>query len=148
MDLDGLPLTVQLVSGPANGNLSGSGTNLTYTPNVGFTGTNIIVFTLNNGFLNSLPATNTIIVTPRQFSGAAPQVNLNLNTLTNLGLSGSVDSTNSGLIYWLRSSTNLALPMNQWSWVSTNVFNADGSFSNALPVTPDQPQQYYRLQTQ
>jgi hypothetical protein len=43
-------------------------------------------------------------------------------------------------------TTNLALPLREWSVVSTNYFNPDGSFSNAVPASPDSPQAYYQLQ--
>ena len=54
--------------------------------------------------------------------------------------------TNGGYYYWLRSSTNLALPLTKWSIVATNPFDFQGNFSNQIPLTPGTPQQYYRLQ--
>jgi len=82
------------------------------------------------------------------FAGASPVILLHLLGPTNLVMSGNTSPANGGLPYWLRSTTNVALPLSQWSWVSTNVFNADGSFSNGLPIAPGTPQQFYRLQTQ
>jgi hypothetical protein len=64
----------------------------------------------------------------------------------NVVLSGSGGSGNG--TYWVWSTTNLALPFGQWECVMTNTFNANGSFSNALPVTPGTPQMFYRLQVQ
>jgi hypothetical protein len=40
-DVDGDPLTFVTVSQPANGSLSGTPPNLTYTSNPGFVGTNL-----------------------------------------------------------------------------------------------------------
>ena len=85
-------------------------------------------------------------VTPPHFTGPPPAVSVNCIGLTNLVLGGNVGPANGGLSYWLRSATNVALPLSQWDWVSTNVFNADGSFSNALPIAPGTPQQFYRMQ--
>jgi hypothetical protein len=85
---------------------------------------------------------------PSQFTGTPPMFSANLVAQTNLVIGGNVGAINGGLAYWLRSSTNLALPLSQWRWVSTNVFNANGSFSNGLPIAPGTPQLFYRLQTQ
>jgi hypothetical protein len=82
------------------------------------------------------------------FIGTAPLVSATQLGQAGLVMSGNVGAANVGLTYWLRCSTNLGLPLSQWNWVSTNAFNLDGSFSNALPVTPGQPQLFYRLQTQ
>ncbi len=65
---------------------------------------------------------------------------------TNLLLTGSGGPTNGTYYYWLRSSTNIALPLTNWSLVATNPFNADGTFSNQIPLTPGIPQTFYRLQ--
>ena len=55
-----------------------------------------------------------------------------------------------GGTYYVLTSTNLALPFNQWLLVSTNVLGAGGNFTftatNAL--TPNVPQQFYILQVQ
>jgi hypothetical protein len=84
---------------------------------------------------------------PPGYTGSAPVVSFNQQGQTNLVLSGNVGAANGGLPYWLRSTTNLALPMSQWDWVSTNSFNVDGTFSNTLPMLPGITQQFYRLQT-
>ena len=56
-DPDGDPLTFQVTSNPLHGALSGTAPNLSYTPYAGFS------FVVNDGFLNSAPATVTINVT-------------------------------------------------------------------------------------
>ena len=63
-----------------------------------------------------------------------------------LVLQGTGGPTNGGYYYWLRSSTNLALPLTNWSIVATNSFDAYGNYSNQIPLTPGMPQQFYRLQ--
>ena len=46
------------------------------------------------------------------------------------------------------SSTNLALPLAQWTTVATGTFDSDGTYSPTLTVNPAAPQEYYTLQTQ
>ena len=58
----GLPLTYSVVSGPANGTLSGSPPNLTYTPNSGYSGPDSFTFKANDGSTDSNIATVSIIV--------------------------------------------------------------------------------------
>jgi hypothetical protein len=144
-----------------------SSTNLTNWANASYTvtGTNvtggILNYITNAIATNGLPtyyrltvqADNLLVsstysgVTPH-FTGAQPAISVNFIGLKNVILNGNVGEINAKLPYWIRSTTNMALPLSQWDWVCTNVFNPDGSFSNALPVTPGQPQLFYRLQTQ
>ena len=64
-DVDGDPLTVTLVGGPANGtvtlNPNGS---FTYTPNLNYNGTDTFTYKANDGSLDSNVATVTISITP------------------------------------------------------------------------------------
>jgi autotransporter-associated beta strand protein len=55
-------LTYAIVTPPAQGTLSGTAPNLTYTPPAGFSGTVSFTFRVNNGTSNSAPATVSIIV--------------------------------------------------------------------------------------
>jgi hypothetical protein len=48
-------------------------------------------------------------------------------------------------LYYVVSSTDAALPLGSWATVSTNTFNADGSFVVILPVLTAEPQRYYGL---
>jgi large repetitive protein len=63
-DIEGSPLTFEILSQPANGTLTGSAPDLTYTPNANFNGQNSFTFRVNDGGLNSNIATVTINVTP------------------------------------------------------------------------------------
>ena len=104
----------------------------------------VVLFVLvQSGYLGVPPQ-----ILPTHYTGPAPVVSVNLIGSANLLLSGNVGAANGGLPYWMRSATNVALPLSQWDWVSTNVFNPDGSFSNALPAMPGTTQRFYRLQTQ
>jgi len=47
------------------------------------------------------------------------------------------------------TSTNLTLPLSQWTTNSTTTYDGNGNLVNyAIPgaVSPGQPQQFYRLQ--
>ena len=63
-DVDGDSLTYNVLSGPANGALSGTAPNLTYTPNPGFSGSDGFTFKANDGQADSNIATVSITVTP------------------------------------------------------------------------------------
>jgi PKD repeat protein len=63
-----------------------------------------------------------------------------------LVLQGTGGPTNGGYYYWLRSSTNITLPLTNWSIVATNPFDVYGNFSNQIPLTPGTPQSFYRVQ--
>jgi hypothetical protein len=59
-------------------------------------------------------------------------------------LSGT--STLAGRTYYVRTTTNLALPLTNWTVLATNTFDAAGNFSFTNPASPNTPQQFYRLQ--
>ena len=63
-DPDGTSPTLAVATGPANGSLSGTAPNLTYTPNLDFDGVDSFTFTANDGTTTSAPATVDITVTP------------------------------------------------------------------------------------
>lgn len=58
------PLTFSVVSGPANGTLSGTAPNLTYAPDPGYYGPDSFDFTADDGAAESQPATVSIDVRP------------------------------------------------------------------------------------
>ncbi|OYV72945.1 MAG: hypothetical protein B7Z74_04700, partial [Deltaproteobacteria bacterium 21-66-5] len=59
-DVNGDSLTYAVVSNPANGTLSGTAPNLTYTPNLNYTGADSFTFKANDGTADSNIATVTI----------------------------------------------------------------------------------------
>ncbi len=61
-DADDDPLTYAIVQHPANGTLSGSAPDLTYTPDGGFSGSDSFTFSVNDGFDTSDAATVSITV--------------------------------------------------------------------------------------
>jgi VCBS repeat-containing protein len=64
-DAEGSALTYRIVSGPANGTLTGVGPNRTYTPRSGFTGSDSFTFVANDGAADSNVATVSITVTSK-----------------------------------------------------------------------------------
>ena len=64
---------------------------------------------------------------------------------TNLILGGSNGVV--GTPYYLLTSTNLALPLTNWTRLLTNVYGAGGSFSNNIPLYPAEAAKFYRLQS-
>jgi hypothetical protein len=61
-DVDGDPLTYILVSAPAHGTLSGSGSNRTYTPSPDYNGPDSFTYKVNDGTVDSNVATVSITV--------------------------------------------------------------------------------------
>lgn len=64
-DIDGDTITYQIVSGPTNGVLSGSGAARSYTPNSGFSGDDSFTYKVNDGNVDSPAATVRITVQPQ-----------------------------------------------------------------------------------
>ena len=66
-DKDADPLTYTIVSGPANGTLSGAAPDLTYLPNAGFLGADAFTFRVNDGSEDSASAIVSVdVVEPTQ----------------------------------------------------------------------------------
>ncbi|MEV6983695.1 Ig-like domain-containing protein [Sphaerisporangium sp. NPDC051017] len=63
-DADGDALTYRVVQAPAHGTVSGTGPDLTYTPEKGWSGTDTFTWTASDGKEEAAPATATITVTP------------------------------------------------------------------------------------
>jgi hypothetical protein len=61
-DVDGDALTFTVVSGPANGVLSGTAPNVIYTPVANFNGSDVFTFVANDGQTNSAPTMVSLIV--------------------------------------------------------------------------------------
>lgn len=62
----------------------------------------------------------------------------------NLIFSGSGGSAGAG--YHVLASTNVALPLAQWTAVVTNHFDGGGNFSVKLPIAPGVPRNFFILQ--
>ncbi|HKW30085.1 MAG TPA: glycosyl hydrolase family 28 protein [Verrucomicrobiae bacterium] len=153
------PATISVI-----GNLGLGGT-LNLTNADGFAAANYTLFTYT-GSLSGQPA---IGATPMGFAGytyrldtnTAGQVKLvvaapsppdieNIQITSggggNLGfvISGTGGVTNG--TYYVLASTNLALPLDQWMPVATNLFDAGGNFSFTNSAPTNTPQEFFRLQ--
>jgi VCBS repeat-containing protein len=119
-DLPANTLTYSIVKAPANGTLSGSGANLTYTPKPDFNGSDSFTFKVNDGAADSAGATISLKIAPvndapvANSDSAATRENVPLiiniaandtdvdgDTITVSGVSdaigGSVEMTNGGV---------------------------------------------------
>ncbi|MFM2081948.1 MAG: hypothetical protein RL380_639, partial [Verrucomicrobiota bacterium] len=70
---------------------------------------------------------------------------LNSATLTGANLALTYSGGVPGALYYLVSSTNLALPVAQWTPLLTNYFALDGTASVNATVTANPPQKFFRL---
>jgi uncharacterized repeat protein (TIGR02543 family) len=70
-DVENDPLTFGIQDNPAHGSLSGSGADRTYTPTPNYSGPDSFTFTVNDGTVDSAPATVSIDVTAHTISGNA-----------------------------------------------------------------------------
>ena len=91
-------------------------------------------------FALSLPAESSVSAQPVIASLSLAGADLALN-----GISGQ-----SGGMYYVLMSTNLTLPLSQWTPVATNVLSASGNFTITVTntVTPNASQSFYILETQ
>ncbi len=64
VDLEGQPLTYQVVTQPSKGVLSGTGRFLVYVPNTNANGSDSFTFKVNDGIADSAPATILVAITP------------------------------------------------------------------------------------
>ena len=111
-----------------------------------FTATNLPA--LNPGLAwNWNPATATLSVV--QGSSFPPTVSPVIKGFTIAGANVTISGTNAqaGAIYYLLTSTNLLLPLSQWTAISTNVAAGANNFSfiETNAVTPNSPKQFYIL---
>lgn len=108
-DIDGDSLTYDVAT-PANGSLSGTAPNLTYTPNANFNGADSFTFTVNDGTANSAAATVSIAVTAVNDAPTASAQGVNVNEDASLAitLSGS-DADGDSLTYGVSVPANGSL---------------------------------------
>jgi hypothetical protein len=63
----------------------------------------------------------------------------------NLVLSGSAGAAFANEMYRVLSSTNVGLPLAQWTPVATNVFDNNGNFSTSVPLNTGLNSQFFRV---
>ena len=102
-------------------------------------GTNAVTLVVSDALANSTNDLN-IVVT----GAAAPPLIGGVNLLgTNLIITGT--NGTAGANYLVLTTTNLALPLADWSVMATNQFGPGGSINFTSPVTPGADQIFYRL---
>src|SRR5262249_50752628 len=62
---------------------------------------------------------------------------------TNVLVTGAGGSSNG--LYCILTTTNVALPLSNWSRLATNPFALDGRFTNLLPAVASAPKQFFAL---
>lgn len=121
-------------------------TNFTVTDGV----TNIGLGTLPSnyaGYLTNDTSSNTIAVVLTTVPVAAPTKSAEITHIslsgTNLIIQGTNNNVpNTSFRYAVLTSTNVALPLSEWTLVVTNPFNGDGTFDYTNPVVPGAPRQF------
>jgi hypothetical protein len=88
------------------------------------------------GAVTSSPAALTIILPPT-FTTTS-------DSSSNSVISGTGGVTNG--TYYVLASTNIALPLNQWTPIATNQFDASGDFIFTNPMSTNVLQRFFRLQ--
>lgn len=65
------------------------------------------------------------------------------------GLSMILSGTNgvAGAPYYLLSTTNVLMPISNWTRLLTNTYGPGGSFSNSVPIDPAEDARFFLLQT-
>ncbi len=122
------PLTFAITTDPANGQITGTAPNFTYTPNADFFGTDSLAFTANDGTSNSEPATVTITVTPvndAPVAGGATSYNTSEDTSVAIFLVGT-DVDEDPLIYNITGPANGALTGTAPNLIYTPTTNFNG----------------------
>ena len=74
----------------------------------------------------------------------APQFNAVTLDPAGLVLSGSFGVSNG--TFYILATTNLTLPVGQWTAVLTNQYDGGGNFDFTNPIDPNAPQSFYLLQ--
>jgi PKD repeat protein len=108
-------------------------------------------YTTVGGFSPGLVVTNSLGLT---LAASGPSITVPPPpAITSISLSGTnllLNGANavSGLTFYVLASTNLALPLSQWTPVSTNLWSANGRFNLTVTnaVNPRVPQLFYLLQ--
>jgi autotransporter-associated beta strand protein len=95
---------------------------------------------------NNLTLNGTLSIT-----SVGPITNANITQVTLVGTNVVIHGTNnnvpnSSFHYVVLTSTNLTLPLSNWTPVITNSFNGSGTFDYTNPIVPGQPKLFYDVQ--
>jgi len=146
-DPEGSNLTYSVVDTPTNGVLTGTAPNLTYTPDTDSTGSDSFTFTVNDGELNSNPATVSISVYLQEPPVADPQsVNVEKNTFVDITLTGSdpegsnltysvEDAPTNGVLSLVTNQTYTYTPDTDYTGPDSFTFTVNDGETNSEPAT-------------
>jgi len=159
-DVEGDPLTYSVVTSPAHGSLSGTASDVTYTPSLNYNGPDSFTFKANDGQLDSNTATITITVTPVNDApfATADSYSTNEDVILNVGIAGvltndvDIDSAvitavkvtdpAHGTLGLNANGSFAYIPSANWNGVDTFTYKAnDGSLNSnvvtvSITVTP------------
>jgi fibronectin type 3 domain-containing protein len=137
-DIEGGSLIYSVLTSPANGVLSGTAPNLTFTPNIGYNGDTSFTFRVNDGNLNSASATISITVQAATAVPAAPS-----------GLTAVAVSSSQINLAWTDNSANedgfkieRSLNASAWTEIGTVARNVTSYASTGLSANKTY---YYRV---
>jgi hypothetical protein len=126
------------------------GDSFTLFPNQNYTGAfaAVVPATPGNGLAwdtNSLAVDGSLKVVTGPFTG--PTTNANISSLTLSGTNIVVHGTNNNVPntsfhFAVLASTNLSLPLSNWTVITTNPFNDNGTFDYTNPIVPGTPRQF------
>ena len=145
-DPDGDPLTAHITTDPAHGTLTGTTPEVTYTPDTGYYGADSFQFVMNDGTVNSVPATVSITIAHVNSPPAADDqsVTTDVDTPISIVLSGS-DPDGDPLTFHLTSSPDhgslsgtppnlLYTPDTGFSGTDNFNFVVNDGFTNSSPA--------------
>jgi hypothetical protein len=91
---------------------------------------------------NNLAATGVLSVV-----STGPTTNANILSVTIAGtdiiLHGTNNNGGQNFRYEVLASTNITLPLSNWTSLATNTFNVDGTFDYTNAINPVNPQRFY-----
>jgi hypothetical protein len=132
-----------------NGSATISGNNVLFTPTASFTGTATIGYTITDNVFGTNSSTITVTVTNVPPTTIVPTVPPGITGFSFVNGNLVITGTNAQAtgVYYLLSSTNVALPLSQWTPVATNVVSTSNgfSFTGTNVVIPGSAGQFYIL---
>lgn len=133
-DPDGDPLTYGIINEPFNGTLAGTAPDLTYTPDLGYSGTDFFSYKVHDGTVYSAPVTVTVIVgsvnDPPTISGINNQTILEGSVSTAMAFTVADQETPAGDLVLSAVSSNTALVPN------SSIFFGGAGGSRTVTATP------------
>jgi len=147
VDPDGDSLTYTVLTKPANGILSGTEPDLSYTPNPNFNGLDSFTFSIGDGTLNSIPGTVSLVVNPADDPPVADGDNISVpeDKVSHILLSGS-DPDGDPLTYNVLRTPNHGklggkapnltyTPDPNFSWLDSFTFRVSDGKTDSVPAT-------------